>query len=510
MSHSTLLETSGLSKRFGRHTVLKDCSLDFRRGEIHALLGANGAGKSTFVRMLAGLLTPSAGHMLLYGRPFLPSGKKQAEAAGVEIVQQELNLIPTLTVAENLALNCLPSRWGIIQKQKLNELARRALQRVGLADLPPTRNVESLGVGQQQLVEIAAALDRQCRLLILDEPTAALTAGETQTLFDRLRELRAQGVCVIFISHRLEEVTAISDRVSVLRDGSVAGTWDIADCTADDMVLQMSGPEAAAGPAPFRSFVQPKVALEVKDLCGGPVDQVSLTVHHGERLGIAGLVGAGRTELLRLIFGADRATAGRIQLLGRSELRPLKHPAHAVRNRMAMITEDRRQNGLLLPQSIRENMTLASLPLQFSKAGLVQAPLEAAAARAQSRSLEIRSTGIEQLAGTLSGGNQQKVAIAKWLIRDADVFLFDEPTRGIDMAARRRIYQLLDALAQQGKALLIVSSDTEELFEICDRIAVMSNGRVTETFDRGSWSKDKVMQAAFAGYRSRAAGPAKV
>lgn len=503
MTSAELLSTHDLTKRFGRHTVLRDCSLSFRSGEIHALLGANGAGKSTFVRLLAGLLTPTDGRMQLDGQAYRPADKRSAEASGIEIVQQELNLVPTLSIAENLALNQLPARWGIVRYPQLHQQAAAALKRVGLDHLSPGTPVERLGVGQQQLVEIAAALDRTCRLLILDEPTAALTAGETETLFDWLRELRQQGVCIIFISHRLEEVSAWADRISILRDGQVVGTWPIEDCSADDMVLHMSGPEAASTSAPFQSLVQNDIALQVSQLSGGMVRDVSLEVRSGERLGIAGLIGSGRTELLRLIFGADKATSGQVRTLGRPESDPPRHPSEAVRRGIAMITEDRKQNGLLLPQSIRENMSLAALALRFANRSIIRRAEERDAAEEQTASLDVNCVDIEQAVGTLSGGNQQKVAIARWLIRDAGVFLFDEPTRGIDVAARRRIYRLVEALARQGKGMLIVSSDTEELFEICDRIAVMSNGRLIDSFSRDDWTKDKVMQAAFAGYRQR-------
>ena len=510
-----LLQLTGLTKRYGTTTVVDDCNVDFRAGAIHALLGANGAGKSTMVRMIAGLVPPSTGSMTLDGRTYSPSNKRGAEAAGIEIVQQELNLIPTLSIAENLLLTRLPTTAGIIRSKPLHEKARAALDRFGLTELATHTKVRSLGVGQQQMVEIAAALDRKCRLLILDEPTAALSAAESETLFAWLGRLRDDGVGIVYISHRLDEVARLADRISVLRDGKHVGTFDAKDCSTDRMVQLMSGESTAGNPARKRDSPvglpsdatslnrELEVTLRVKNLSGGPVNDVSFEVHRGEKLGIAGLVGSGRTELLRLIFGADIATSGGVLLRGEDNLQRFRHPSQAVTAGLAMVTEDRKDNGLLLAQSIRFNTTIASMWRRFASLGIVRGTAEETAAIEQCESLEVRCQNTQQQVGTLSGGNQQKVAIAKWLVRDADVFLFDEPTRGIDVAARRRVYQLLHSLAEQGKGIVMVSSDLEELLEVCDRIAVMSNGRLVETFTRDDWSHERIMQAAFAGYRDR-------
>lgn len=499
------LELKELTKRYGNVTVLDACTLSFDAGSIHALLGANGAGKSTLVRMIAGLVSPTSGSLSLDGRVYSPLNKRAAEQAGVEIVQQELNLITTLTVAENLQLARLPSRCGVIRQGELRARAIRALNRVGLTELSPDARLGNLGVGTQQMVEIAAALDRECRLLILDEPTAALTQTESETLFQWLEKLREQGVTVIYISHRLDEVKRLADQISILRDGRLVGTYQTSAVSTDQMVERMSGEAVAHSNLSHDSRAIDEPVFRVCGLSGGPVRDVSFEVQKGECLGIAGLVGAGRTELLRLIFGADIASGGHIEFEARAKnAKPAQlrfdHPAAAVAAGLAMVTEDRKANGLLLTHSIQMNSTIAAMWQRFSAWGIVRNGVEREEAEKQCKAMEVRCTDIRQTVGSLSGGNQQKVAIAKWLVRGAKVFLFDEPTRGIDVGARRRIYGLLRSLAAQGKAMIVVSSDTDELMEICDRIAVMSNGTLQETFSRDDWSAERIMQASFSGY----------
>ncbi len=493
-----LLSAGELTKSYAV-TVLDRAQIDVHAGEIHGLLGANGAGKSTMCRIIAGLIPATSGNMSLAGQPYSPANKQAAEASGVQIVQQELNLIPTLSVAENIMLGRLPQTLGVIRRRHLRERARIALDRFGLSGIGPDTVTGSLGIGHQQMVEIATALDRDCRLLILDEPTAALSSGETEKLFDWLAQLRNQGVGIIYISHRLDEISRITDRVTVLRDGQYVCTRNTVDLSTDQMIDLMTGESNHKHRASEHcGYVTDSIALRVEGFSrAGVVQDVSLEVRRGERLGIAGLVGAGRTELLRLIFGADRADSGRIFLRGETRPRRFHHPGQAVAAGLAMVTEDRKGSGLLLSQSVRVNTSLAAMRSRFSMGGLVRTGAECVTASEMCELMEIRCTSIEQSAETLSGGNQQKVAVAKWLVRDADVFFFDEPTRGIDVAARRRIYRLFDTLSADGKALVIVSSDLEELLETCDRIAVMSAGRLIETFSRGNWSEDRIMQAAF-------------
>ncbi|QDT63826.1 sugar ABC transporter ATP-binding protein [Calycomorphotria hydatis] len=514
VASAELLQVHSVTKRYGETTVLNNCRFDVRSGEIHALLGGNGAGKSTLVRIISGLVTPTDSDMLLSGKAYSPNSKRDAEIAGIDIVQQELNLIPTLNVAENLLLSRLPAVGGVIRQTTLHRHAKAALERLGLKDIATDTIVGTLGVGQQQMVEIAAALDRECRLLILDEPTAALSIGETESLFQWLIKLREQGVGIIYISHRLDEVARLADRITVLRDGHYIATHDAKGMSTNEMVDLMTGEIADAtsskekesnssGSLQETHDTHSDVAMWVENITGGIVDNVSFQVHQGERLGIAGLVGSGRTELLRLIFGADTANSGEVYLHGASKPSCFQHPSEAVSAGIAMLTEDRKKNGLLLTQSIRVNSTLAAMWKRFSSAGVIQSRTERKSAQDNCLSMETRCEDIDQHVGTLSGGNQQKVVIAKWLTVDANVFLFDEPTRGIDVPARRRIYRLIDQLANDGKAIVIVSSDLEELFETCDRIAVMSNGKLVNTFVGPEFSHDEITQAAFSGYLDR-------
>jgi len=496
----SLLAAHQITKRYGAATVLDRVSIDVRGGEIHALLGANGAGKSTLCRILAGLGQADSGSMQLADLSYRPMSKQQAESCGVEIVQQELNLVSNLTVAENILLTRMPSRGGVIGRRELNARARRALDRFGLQEVEPDTPVGKLGVGRQQMVEIAAALDRQCRLLILDEPTAALSGTETRALFARLRELRGVGVGIIYISHRLDEITSIADRVTILRDGKHVCTSAVDSLNTDQMIELMSG-AGASHQREFRSFATTSPLLSTEQLSGGMVRGVSFSVARGERLGIAGLVGSGRTELLRLIFGADAAESGWVRIGEQGVGRRFQHPGQAVAAGLGLVTEDRKQNGLLLTQPVRVNCTLSSLSRRFATLGWVHRRRERQVVQEIITALDTRCHSIEQPVATLSGGNQQKIAVSKWLLRDADVFFFDEPTRGIDVAARRRIYRLFESLAQSGKGIVIVSSDLEELFETCDRIGVMSAGQWVSEFARDQWSTAQIMQAAFSGYQ---------
>lgn len=502
-----LFSASNVTKRYGTTTVLQCEHFEVQSGEIHALLGANGAGKSTLCKIISGLIRFDQGKMLLADADFRPANKQEAERQGVEIVQQELNLIPTLTVAENIMLTRMPARFsriGLIQKKQLKQAAKRALDRIGLGEIDPNTPVQQLGVGRQQMIEIAAALDRQCRLLILDEPTAALSGAEVDLLFQQLRKLREQGVGIIYISHRLDEVRQISDRVTVLRDGKSVGTSDIDAITTDQMIQWMSG-EATQCRTNFQSHVQDHFVMRVENLTGGIVRDVSFELLAGQRLGIGGLVGSGRTELLRLIFGADPSESGQITLAGQQGQKAglrFKHPRQAMLSGLAMVTEDRKQNGLLLTQSVRINSSLNSLGFRYSSLGVIRSRKEQQAVQEMVDRMRTKCNGIEQTVVTLSGGNQQKVVIAKWLLRTADIFLFDEPTRGIDISARHRIFDLINDLAQAGKGIIIVSSDLEELLENCDRIGVMSAGRWVAEFDRSDFNRDRIMQAAFSGYQS--------
>ncbi len=487
--------------------VLGGVALRFIPGQVLALTGENGAGKSTLSKIVCGLEQATTGSMLLDGKPYQPASRGAAEALGIRMVMQELNLIPTLSIAENLYLKNLPQRFGWIDRGRLERDAREQMEKVGLGALDPWTLVGELGIGHQQMIEIARNLIGTCRLLVLDEPTAMLTHREVELLFLQIERLKAEGVAIIYISHRLEELKRVADRIAVLRDGQLVCDDDIAGHSAADLVSLMVG-RSADDEIDLSGRTIGAPLLRVRGLArGDAVHPTSFDLRAGEILGIAGLIGSGRTELLRLIFGADRADAGQV-FLGDSETPAvLGSPQAAVKAGIAMITEDRKGQGLLLRQSIAINTTLASLDT-VNHAGWMDHAAEATVANDYIGQLGVRSRNCEQAVGELSGGNQQKVVIARWLYRDCPVMLFDEPTRGIDIGAKFDIYQVLAEQARQGKGLVIVSSDLRELMLICDRIAVMSAGKIVDTFERGAWSQDALLSAAFSGYMNTPSTPA--
>ncbi len=494
-----VFKASDISKSFPG--VLALCSVDFdlREGEVHALVGENGAGKSTLVSIIAGLQSPDSGRMQLDEQTYQPGGKADAEAHGIRMVMQELHLIPNLSVAENIFIERLPSRFGFVNYKKLNCAARQVMQRVGLGDVEPDVQVRLLGVGQQQMVEIAAGLSRRCRILALDEPTASLTDREIELLFAQIGKLKAEGVGIIYISHRIEEVIDIADRVTVLRDGKAVFTGQTSDLSPGEIIFKMVGRDLEQEQLRHGSKPGP-VALRVEGLTvGGKVRDVSFEVCRGEILGVAGLMGSGRTETMRAVFGADKADRGRIYLYGADEPAGIRRPRDAVRNGIAFLTEDRKEQGLLMSLAVRKNISLARLG-NVSRFGWLDVSKERAVAGRHVDALSIRCSSTEQTVGELSGGNQQKVVIAKWMYRDCDILIFDEPTRGIDVGAKFEIYHMLADLAEKGKAIIFISSDLKELMAVCDRIMVMSAGSVAETFGRGQWSREKIMSAAFSEY----------
>lgn len=494
-----LLVTRNLGKSYAG-PVLQEVGLELLPGEVHALVGENGAGKSTLSRILAGLVRPDHGTLELEGRPYAPASKAEAEAAGIHMVMQELNLIRTLSVAENIFLDHLPHRLGWIDFPRLRQEAATILTRIGMPDLDPALPVEELGVGQQQMVEIAARLWRRCRVLILDEPTAALTAPEVDRLFEQVRRLRSEGVAILYISHRLEEIRVIADRISVLRDGKLVATQPVAAFDLDQIVRLMVGREL--GEAEFSAGRTPgPVALAVRDLhSGNRVRGVSFEARRGEILGFAGLMGSGRTELMRAVFGANQPDSGSVHLHGDPQPAPIRSPRDAVRLGIALLTEDRKAQGLFLSLGIRENLTISALSRVARTAGWLPHAAEGRTTDAWIRQLRIRCDSPDQGIAELSGGNQQKVIVARWLFRDCDILIFDEPTRGVDIGARFEIYHLLADLAAQGKCVIVVSSDMNELLMICDRLLVMSAGRLAGEYHRGRWSQDAIMTAALSGH----------
>ena len=498
---SVVLSVGGIGKTYTQ-PVLAGIDLTLHRGEVLALTGENGAGKSTLSKIIAGLEVPTLGHMHFRGQAYAPGSRTQAERLGIRMVMQELNLLPTLTVAENLFLDNLPSHFGWVNRKQLRKAAIEAMAQVGLEAIDPDTLVADLGVGHQQMVEIARNLIGDCHVLILDEPTAMLTAREVDMLFAQIERLQARGVAIVYISHRLEELARVAQRIAVLRDGRLVCVEPIANYSSEQLVNLMVGRELG-DTLDMGIRTLGETALKVTGLGrSDKVREVSFEVRQGEIFGISGLIGAGRTELLRLIYGADVPDSGTVALGSPAQVVSIRSPVEAVRHGIALITEDRKGEGLLLTQSISANIGLGNMD-RVSRAGILNAPDESALAQRQIDAMGIRSSGPGQIVSQLSGGNQQKVVIGRWLERDCSVLLFDEPTRGIDIGAKFDIYRLLGNLTRQGKALVVVSSDLRELMLICDRIGVLSAGRLIDTFERDNWSQEQLLAAAFAGYQKR-------
>ena len=466
------LRMQGIRKAFGATLALGGVDLAVAAGEVHALIGENGAGKSTLMKVLSGALVPDAGELWLDGAPFRPCGPHDARLAGVAMIYQELSLAPHLTVAENILLGMEPIRWGCIRRAELHRRAAAALAQLGRPDLAPDTLVAHLPIATRQLVEIARAIAVGCRVLVLDEPTSSLAAADIAHLFTLVRRLRGQGLAIVYISHVFEEVTALADRYTVLRDGQSVGSGPMAGTAADQLIAQMVG-RAVAELYPRSPHRPGEPLLTLRELGGrGRLLSASLTLHRGEVLGIAGLVGAGRSELLRAIFGLDPVRRGEVRIgAHRGAARPARRWAQGV----GMVSEDRKREGLALALSVADNLTLSRLggrgPL-----GLIRPARLAAAAGAWCERLQIKCRHPAQPVGQLSGGNQQKVALGRLLHHEVDILLLDEPTRGIDVGSKAQLYRLIDQLASQGKAVLLVSSYLPELLGTCDRIAVMTRG----------------------------------
>ncbi|MBI3112740.1 MAG: sugar ABC transporter ATP-binding protein [Ignavibacteriales bacterium] len=468
------LTMKGICKCFGATVALGGVDLRVRGGEILALVGENGAGKSTLMKVLSGVLEPDAGTMTLDDRPFSPRNPQEARREGIAMVYQELSLAPHLTVAENIVLGMEPVRFGLVQRTTMERAAFEALSQLGHEDIPVGVRVDSLPIAERQLVEIGRALASGCKVLVLDEPTSSLTAGDIDRLFVLLRRLKEQGHAVIYISHFLEEVKRVSDRFVVLRDGMSVGEGTTGSVPMQEMITLMVGREVA-DLYPRSERIQGDVILDVTGLMGREKpSSASLKLHRGEVLGIAGLMGAGRSELVRAIFGLDPVRRGDIRLGAYSG------PASPVRRwkqGMGMVSEDRKNEGLAVSLSVADNITLSRLNV-FGPFGMLFPDRQDKAAQIWIEKLQVRSRGPRQPVASLSGGNQQKVAIARLLHHDVDVLLLDEPTRGIDVGSKAEIYRLIDELAANGKAILMVSSYLPELLGVCDRVAVMSRGRL--------------------------------
>jgi ribose transport system ATP-binding protein len=497
----TLLDATGIVKSFSGTTVLGDGRLTVEVGEIHALMGANGAGKSTLLKILTGVYKKDAGEILLADtdgelRPIDVTDPREATRLGIAIVHQELILSDNLTVADNIALGDEPMKWGgrVLDAKAAIARAREALALVG-ADIDPRREVGTLSTAEKQLIEIAKSLSKDARLLILDEPTTSLTDSESKRLFDVLESLRASGISIVYVSHRMEEIFSICDRITVMRDGRYVDTLTTADSTRDDLIRLMIGRSLAADYAgrhgEHHGFGDE--VLQIDGLSsGGLLTDISLSVRRGEIVGMFGLVGAGRTELARAIFGIDKTSAGRVTVAGTGLTRAT--PSRAIAAGIALVPEDRKDCGLVLDESIVHNMELASL----RDGGFVQWTSSRSKALWSrfSTSLGIVARGPDQPVGTLSGGNQQKVVLAKWLVRDPTVLILDEPTRGVDVGAKEDIYAIIRALAADGAGVLVISSEIEEVLMISDRIIVMREGEITLDADNDGLDRHILLSRA--------------
>jgi len=499
-----------ITKTFPGVRALDGVSLDLQKGQVHALVGENGAGKSTLMKILGGVYPypQYGGEIYIEGQLQQFGGVRDAEKVGIAVIYQELSLVRDMTVGENIFLGREPRKFGVIRWEELYRRAGELLADLHLS-IDPHTLIRNLGIGQQQLVEIAKALSQDARILVLDEPTAALNDGEVETLFVILNKLRARGVGMIYISHKLNEVFRISDRITVLRDGKTVGTNVSSEWTEPQIIARMVGREVG-DIFPVIDHVQGETVFEVTSLSVADplvpgrklVDNVSFAVRSGEVLGIAGLMGAGRSDLLMAIFGAH---AGRVTGEVKLEGRPvhITNPAEAIHHGLGFVTEDRKRFGLILEQTILNNMTLAGLR-KISGRFLTSVDAEAAAGEQSMKDLRVKANSVFTIAGTLSGGNQQKVVLAKWLLTNPRVLFLDEPTRGIDVGAKQEIYAQINKLAKSGLAIVLVSSELPEVLGMSDRILVLHEGKVTGEFARSDATPEKVMACA-TGQRQRAA-----
>jgi ribose transport system ATP-binding protein len=496
-----LLRLDGITKEFPGVLALSDVGFDLFAGEVHAVCGENGAGKSTLMKIISGVYQPTSGTIIYKGRESRFSSPLESEAAGIAINHQELNLVPQLSVAENIYLAREPRRGFLVDRKKLRQDAKRCLDRLGV-NIDPDTLVRTLSVAQCQMVEIAKALSLDAEVLIMDEPTSSLTEQETSLLFKVIRDLKATGVGIVYISHRLDEMAEIVDRVTVLRDGRYIATNEFADTTINDIVAKMVGrsleekfPERTS--APSQEIIFSATGLTRS----GVFSDVSLSLRRGEILGFSGLMGAGRTEVARAIFGADPLDAGTITLHG--ETLTIRSPRDAIAAGIAYLSEDRKAHGLAIKMPVDANMTLANMAEVSNGIGMIDFAKHNEVAKQYVDLLDIRTPSIKQPVRLLSGGNQQKIIIGKWLFRKPKVMFFDEPTRGIDVGAKFAIYKIMDELAAEGIGIVLISSELPEILGMTDRVAVFHGGRVTGVLETRKTDQEEIMRYA-SGYGPKA------
>ncbi len=500
-NNGILVRMEGIDKFFPGVHALDKVNFELRQGEVHALVGENGAGKSTLMKVLTGIYQKDGGTVEVMGHPVDIASAKEAQDLGISMIHQELNLMRDLSIADNIFIGREPMNGMIINRRKQNAMTRELLESLNIP-LRPETLVRSLSVAKQQMVEIAKALSREnTRILVMDEPSASLTEAEIEDLFRFIRELKHRGVGIVYISHRMNELMQISDRITVLRDGQYVNTVNTPDTTLDDIISMMVGRVIFEEPK-AHSSVSPDapVVLEVRNLLSTQVNNVSFALRKGEILGIAGLMGAGRTELARLISGADKRISGDILVNGQSI--PINTPRHSVEAGIGYLSEDRKQYGLCLGLSVANNVALPTLDL-FCSGLVVDDQKIRSTTNEYKQRIDIRTPTVETPAVSLSGGNQQKVVISKWLVRDSDILIFDEPTRGIDVGAKNEIYKLMNQLASEGKSIIMISSELPELLRMSDRIAVMCEGEMTGILPIEEATQEKIMTLATPGARGR-------
>ena len=489
-----ILSMKGITKSFSGVAALKNAALDLKAGEVVALMGENGAGKSTLMKILTGIYSKDSGEIQYMGQEVCFKGPAESEEAGISIVHQELNMMNDLTVAQNLFIGREEMNGFLIDDKKMNEKARE-LFKVLKIDINPAEKIGNLTVGKQQMVEIAKAISSKAKVIIFDEPTAALTDSEIEELFKVIRDLKKQGTGMVYISHRMDEINVISDRVIVMRDGEYVGTLITKECSKDDIIKLMVGRAIFGEPKTASNVAKDApVVLKCENLNRGKaVKDVSFELRKGEILGFSGLMGAGRTEVARLIFGADKKDSGKIFINGKEIT--INTPEDAVAHGIGYLSEDRKRYGLIVDKSVEENTVISSLN-DFVKGFFIDKAKSKEVSKKYVESLKTKTPSVSQLVKKLSGGNQQKVVIAKWLVRNSDILIFDEPTRGIDVGAKSEIYSLMEKLAKEGKSIIMISSELPEVLRMSDRVIVMCEGRITGILDIAEANQEVIMQSA--------------
>lgn len=491
MSKKILLSMKDISKQYPGVLALDRVSIDIYEGETHALMGENGAGKSTFIKVLAGAIRPDEGVIELDGHSYSQITPSLARSLGIEVIYQEFNLMPSLSVAENIFMGKYPKKHGIIDYREMERRTNEIFASMGV-HIDPWTTVSDLSMAYMQLVEIAKALAKDVRILIMDEPTAPLTANEVEILFELMNRLHEKGVTIIYISHRLNEIFRVSQRLTVIRDGKKIGTFDTADMTRESLIRHMVGRELNET-FPQNTARTDEVSLRVENLSGNGVENISFDLHKGEILGFGGLVGAGRTEIMRVLFGADACSGGSAWLDGKKLT--FRSPKDSINNGVALIPEDRKRQGVVLNLPISENIILPNLKM-VTKHSVINRRKESRLVNEQVDALRIITPSVQQLVGNLSGGNQQKVVLAKWILSNSKVLIFDEPTRGIDVGAKHEIYKLMCELCRQGASIIMISSDMEELLGMSDRIIVLCEGRQEGILEKHEFSQEAVLALA--------------